>query len=429
MAKMTRRTFLGSSAMAVIVAGMRAQGKVFGANGRVRMGVIGLHGRGGGHMRDCLERQEGVELAAICDPDRQVMEERLAQAKQMSGKTPKTYVDMRELFADATVDAVSVCTPNHWHALAAIWACESGKDVYVEKPLSHNVREGRVLAEVAERTGRIVFHGTQQRSNARVKRDIGLLREGIIGDVVHARGFVYKTTKRQSIGFAPNAEAPGHLDWDIWQGPAQGREYCANYVHYNWHWFWEYGNGEIGNQGVHEMDVAVWGIGKGAPVRVYSTGGRYGWEDQGETPNTQTTCFTYADGTVLTFEVRNLGSYGDGGFGGVGNSLFGTKGYYVRDKGFFDYQNQPIAVDEIEEAEDHRGAFIKAVLSRKPEDVPVTPLEGHISCLHCHLGNIAYRLKRSLEFDPETERFRGDEEANALLTRPYREPFVAAGLA
>ncbi|HOZ45369.1 MAG TPA: Gfo/Idh/MocA family oxidoreductase [Candidatus Hydrogenedentes bacterium] len=431
--EVSRRRFLGSSAAAVVAAGTMAKGKVFGANDKVRICNIGIHGQGGSHINDLLET-EGFEVVALCDVDQRVLDSRVKEVEKKSGKAPKAYRDARDVMADDSIDAITIATPNHWHSLLAIWGCQAGKDVYVEKPLSHNVWEGRQLANAMKKYERIVMHGTQSRSSSRWQRDIKLMRDGIIGRINMAKGFTYKTGNRMSIGVKPNEDPPEGLDWNLWQGPAQEQPFCKNYVHYNWHWFWIYGNGEIGNQGVHQMDVAVWGLGKDGqlPVQAYSSGGRYAWEDQAETPNTQTTTFTYDDGTMMVFEVRNLGSYQEAGQT-TGNHFLGDTGYYVQDQGFFDYRkNEPIPIPDGTEEPPGRSKwenFLNAIKSRKLEDCPCDGNIGHYSAAHCHIGNVAYRLKRSLNFDPKTERFVGDDEANAMLTRAYREPFVVPEIA
>lgn len=425
--KISRRAFLGSGAAAV-VAGTMARSTVFGSNERIKVAIIGLNGQGHWHMKDLIQMDE-VEIVALCDPDSNVLGLRADEAERRTKKRPKTYTDVRDLLAQDDIDAVTIATPNHWHTLAAVWACQAGKDVYVEKPLSHDIWEGRQLTQAAKQYGRIVQHGTQSRSNPTWMRDIRLIHEGFIGDIVNARGICFKTHRRYELPHADPSDPPEYLDWNIWQGPAQERPFTTNYVHYNWHWFWDYGCGETGNHGVHQMDVAVWGLNKGLPVKVFSAGGRYAWKDQAETPNTQATTFTYADGTMMTFEVRNLGSYDEGEMM-IGNSFFGTEGYYLEGKGFFDYMNQPIEVKEpLPESAGRFGNFVKALQSRREEDIPATALQGHLSCTHCHLGNIAYRLGRALEFDPETERFVDDEEANALVRRDYREGFEVPELA
>lgn len=427
---LTRRGFLGASAAAV-VAGTMGRNTVFGANDRIGVCVVGFNGQGSSHIRDVLKK-EGVEIVALCDVDREVLERRAVEVEKATGKRPTLYRDVREVMTDDAVDAVTIATPNHWHSLIAVWACQAGKDVYVEKPLSHSIWEGRQLVAAAKKYGRVVQHGTQSRSDDRLIRDIGLIHQGFIGKVMHSRGYVFKNGNRYAIGHGKPATPPENLDWNLWQGPAQVSDYLVNVdadppkglqVHYNWHWFWNYGNGEIGNQGVHEMDIASWGHNRGLPVYVQSTGGRYGWDDDGETPNTQATAFRFADGSMITFEVRNLGSFHEADAGACGNSFFGETGYYVRGKGFFDYKNEPIPVEQpLPEGGDKWDRFFTTVRTRDMAGNPAPPEAGHPSCVLCHAGNIAYRLGRSLEFDPETETFK-DEDANKMIKRNYREGF------
>jgi predicted dehydrogenase len=434
--KVSRRKFIGASAAAVIVAGTRAKGKVFGANDRIAAACMGIRGRGGSHI-DAFMGSDKSEVVALCDVDQRVLEGRANQVEKKQGAKPKPFVDIRDLLADDSIDVLTIATPNHWHALAAIWACEANKDVYVEKPLSHSLWEGRQLMAAAKKHGRVVMHGTQQRSDSRRIRDMKLLHDGIIGDIVMARGTVYKNGNRYAIGHGQEAPPPAALDYNLWQGPARERAYMVKkedpktglFVPYNWHWFWDYGNGEIGNQGVHEMDVACWAANKGLPVKAYSSGGRYAWDDDGETPNTQSTTFTYADGTMLEFEVRNLGSFPDTGHGSESNSAFGTDGYWTRSGGFFNYKGEPIEVtEEGPPSEGCFGNFLKAVETRKPEDNFAPPEAGRVGCAHIHIGNIAYRLGRSVNFDPQSEQFIGDDEANAMIKRDYRDPFVVKAI-
>ncbi|MDX9972113.1 MAG: Gfo/Idh/MocA family oxidoreductase [FCB group bacterium] len=441
--KISRRKFLGASASAVIVAGMMTKGKVFGANERIRMCCIGINGQGGSHIKALTDKfKDDADVVALCDVDQTVLDKRAAEVKAATGKEPKKYRDMREAFADPDIDAVTIATPNHWHALATIWACQAGKDVYVEKPMAHSFWEGKQVIAAAKKFNRIVQHGTQQRSSERMMRDMKLIHEGFIGDVVHSRGYVYKNGGRHDIGKGKAGDPPEFLDYDLWQGPAQERPWMWReggdaknqpgglWVHYNWHWFWDYGNGESGNQGVHEMDVAVWGMNKGLPTRVYSTGGRYAWADDGETPNTQVIDFTYPDGTILTFEVRNLGSFPEGGKEPCSNSVFGTKGYWVRGEGFYDYKHKSIEVTaEPPKSRGPFGNFADAIRSRKWEDIHGNPEEAFDGCAHIHIGNIAYRLQRALTFDPATSTFPGDEEATKMLKREYRDPFTVPEIA
>jgi predicted dehydrogenase len=440
---MTRRTFLSTSS--AMVAGAAVQRGAFGANEKVGVCVIGINGRGGGHIRaftDCPDS----EVVALCDVDKRVLERGAAALEKATGKRPKTFVDMRDAFADESINAVSIATPNHWHSLAAVWACQAGKDVYVEKPLAHSYWEGQQLIKAAKKYNRIVQHGTQQRSSGTNLRDMKLMHSGtFIGPIVHARGYVYKNGGRIDIGKGKPGTAPDFLDYNLWLGPAKDRPFMVRqggdvdespdedagglFCHYNWHWFWDFGNGESGNQGVHQMDVACWAANKGLPVKVYSTGGRYKWKDDGETPNTQAIDFTYADGTMLTFEVRNLGSFCEGNDANCSNSAFGTDGYWVQGKGFFDYKNKPMAIPaDAQEPPTKEGEcfvnFIKATKSRKWEDIYGNVEEGFVGCAHIHLGNIAYRLGRSLEFDTAKHAFKKADDATAMLKGHYRDPFV-----
>ena len=312
---LTRRSFLAASAATVVAARTASFAAPRDANSRIGVCTIGFNGQGGTHIKDILKMKDEAEYVALCDVDSEVLERGAKFVEEAQGKRPKLYRDIREALADKSIDAVTIATPNHWHSLAAIWACQAGKDVYVEKPLCHNIYEGRQLVEAAKKYGRIVHHGTQNRANSTLIRDMKLIHDGFIGKIVESRGYVYKNGNRKAIGHGKPGPVPTNLDWQLWQGPSRDHEFMVNidrkkpglYVHYDWHWFWEYGNGEIGNQGVHEMDVAVWGHNRGLPVKVYSSGGRFGWKDDGQTPNTQATTFTYADGSILTFRSAQSG--------------------------------------------------------------------------------------------------------------------------
>lgn len=435
----TRRDFMTNSAATILTASAASRFHVLGANDRIGVCIVGFNGQGGAHMREVLAH-DGAEVVALCDVDSRVLEEGVADVKKAQGKSPKAYRDVREVMADDSIDVVTTATPNHWHSLITVWSCQAGKDVYVEKPMAHSPYEGRQCLAAAKKYKRIVQHGTQSRSDARMIRDMGLIHEGFIGKIVHSRGVVYKNGNRRPIGHGAVGPVPEYLDWTLWQGPAKDRPFLVNkdrekpglFVHYDWHWFWEYGNGEIGNQGVHEMDIACWAHNRGKPVKVSSTGGRYAWDDDGQTPNTQATQFTYDDGSLLTFEVRNLGSFWEGGeeAGASTNSVFGEDGYYIRNRGFFDYDNQPIPVEEpLPEEASRFERFFKAVRSGDPKDLPVSVEEAYISCLHCQIGNIAYQIGHTLEFDPLTDHFLNSEKANSMLKRDYRKGFEVPEIA
>jgi len=435
MARIDRRTFIHEStrAMAGAAVGLtilRGQGSAFAANDEIGIAVVGIHGRGQSHM-DAYCGMPGVRVVALCDPDTRLFADRAKKIEQKQGQAPKCYADIRRCLEDPNVDAISIATTNHWHALATIWGCQAGKDVYVEKPASWCVREGRKMVEAAEKYGRVVQVGTQSRSSQTHRDAVARLHAGEIGQVYMARALCYKP--RGSVGFKQPTKVPEGLDFGLWLGPGPQQPYHENLVHYNWHWFWDFGNGDIGNQGAHEMDIARWGLGKTLPVKVFSTGGRFGYQDQGQTPNTQVATFEYDDGTQLVFEVR--GHYTNDEMGvRVGNLFYGSEGYMVSSDGFKAHMGpkgdgppkqglQPKPVGGSG-AGDHFRNFIDAVRSRKREDLNADILEGHLSAAHCHLANISYRLGRALRFDPVKEAFIGDEQADKLLTRPYRKPFA-----
>jgi predicted dehydrogenase len=307
---------------------------------------------------------------------------------------------------------------------------QAGKDVYVEKPCSHNVYEGRKLVQAARHHKRIVQHGTQIRSSKAIREAIQKLEEGVIGEVYMAKGLCYKW--RSSIGRAKEESVPGGVHYDLWLGPAPQRAFTRNRFHYNWHWHWDYGNGDIGNQGVHQMDVARWGLGVGLPKKVQSMGGHFLFDDDQETPNTQIATFSYPDEKkMLVFEVRHWVTNGenltDQGSGAVGNIFYGSEGILIMPS----YSSYKVLLGRKLEpgpsgsaGGDHFANFIDAVRARDATKLHADIEEGHLSSTLCHLANLAYRAGRTLEFDPKTESFNGDKEANALLTREYREPYV-----
>jgi len=402
---------------------------------RVNVAVVGLRGRGREHIEIFGALPES-RVAAVCDIDQAQTERAVQLVEKVQGARPKTYQDLRKLLEDKDIDAVSIATCNHWHALATIWACQAGKDVYVEKPASHNIFEGRKMVEAARRYGRIVQVGMQSRTTAHKIRAIELLRQGAIGKLYMAKGLCFK--RRPSIGRSPDGPVPPGVNYDLWLGPAPMRPFNPNRFHYNWHWFWDTGNGDIGNQGVHEMDICRWGLGKNTlPKTVYSSGGKYVYDDDQETPNTQLATFEYDD-CALVFEVRGLLTGGESsiywdGRNFIGNLFFGSEGFMSVDAwGFQVYlgekrelaQEMKAAEPRIWDTTPHVENFLKAVRSRRHTDLTGDILEGHLSAALCHLANISYRTGRKLAFDPTAERFVGDREANALVSRQYRAPYV-----
>ncbi len=396
---------------------------------KIRVACIGIFGRGKNHI-DSMVGRDGVELVAICDADNSTLSARQREIEKKTGKPVKTYDDMRRIFDDKDIDAVTFATPNHWHALGTIWACQAGKDVYVEKPASHNVWEGRQMIKAARKYNRIVQVGTQSRSSAALREAVQKLRDGAIGEVYMAKGLCYKW--RGTIGKVEPTTPPTSLNYELWTGPADMLPYTKHRHPYNWHWYWNYGNGDIGNQGVHEMDKARWGLGVGMPTEIQAMGNKFMFDDSQETPNTMIATFNYPDQKkMLVFEVRHwmtnpeLGE-GERGENNVGNIFYGSEGYMVMP----DYSTYEIFLGKKAESQgkvskggDHFGNFFDAVRSRKIEDLNCDIEEGHPSAALCHLANISYRLKRTLNFDPASEKFVNDAEADKMLTRPYRPGF------
>ena len=427
MSEVNRRYFLMSSGLAAAAPLTARASSPNGANNRVRVAVIGVKGRGGEHIRGFSAlSKNNVELAALCDVDESVLNQRLSQVEEKSGKKPAAFTDMRKVFDDKSIDAVSFATPNHWHALGTIWACQAGKDVYVEKPACHNIFEGRQMVEAARKYNRVVQHGTQIRSSPAIKEAMQMLRDGVIGDVYMAKGLCYK--RRDTIGKAIEEKVPEGVHYDLWTGPAPLRPFTKNRFHYQWHWQWAYGNGDIGNQGVHQLDVARWGLGVTLPSKVQSMGGHFMFDDDQETPNTQVTAFMYpAEKKLLTFEVRHWDTPVEGTDLKVGVLFLGSKGYmeipsYGQYRIFLGKEAKPAG--SRKEDGDHFANFVDAIRQRKPEILNAPIEEGHRSTVLAHLANISYRLGRTLTFDPKTETFPGDKEANAHLGRKYRSPYV-----
>jgi predicted dehydrogenase len=442
--QVTRRDFLKT--VATTTASARAlsglallpqSARILGANERVRIAVVGLRGRGKDHI-NAFSKLRNVEIAALCDVDESILNERRAQV----GGAPRAVADVRRLLDDQTIDAISIATPNHWHALMAIWACQAGKDVYVEKPCSHNMWEGRQLVRAAEKYRRMVQQGSQLRSTRAAIEAIDHLHKGTFGEIYLARGLCFK--RRNTIGRAAAEPVPRGVDYDFWTGPASLKPFTRNRFHYNWHWIWDTGNGDLGNQGIHQIDAARWGLGVRFPNRVSAVGGHFMFDDDQETPNTLTCAFEFAQPgarrKMIEFEVRHWitndeAGIGRGLFGGrnsIGNIFYGSNGYLAAgNEDDFSYESwvgpDRTAGPRGRSGHDHFSNFIDCVRSRKTADLRAPIEEGHISCALVHLANASYRLGRELRFDPETEQVVGDEEASRLLAgadRGYRPPFV-----
>ncbi len=481
----TRRDFLRESAIiAAASAALAGEAiaepkylptpKKVGANDKLRVAVLGFNGQGLSHIKAYAALPD-TEVAIVCDCDANLAGKGIKAAEAIQKTAPTFEQDLRKVMEDKSIDIVSIAMPNHWHALAAIWAVQHGKDVYVEKPVSHNVFEGRRLVEIARAHNRIVQTGTQSRSNSGMRQAIEYLHSGKLGPIKVAKGLCYKF--RPSIGPKGEGSVPKSVDYDLWCGPAPLKPPQRTRFHYDWHWFWDYGNGDLGNQGIHEMDKARWGLGlKGLCQRVISFGGRLGYTDAGETANTQVSCFDYGDAHII-FEVRGLVTSDpmgkNRGKNFVGNIWYGSEGTMVSSSYdaavVLDVNNQEVT--RFKGGGNHHANFIKAVRSRKQEDLHADIEEGHLSSALCHLANISYRLGTqhalaglnfdspfsclnnevvrlaehlkdnkmevnadlrihlgaNLAFDATHEQFIGAKEANILLSREYRKGFEVPG--
>ncbi len=495
MAKLNRREFIKSSLMAAAGAGLisvlprRACSETLGANDTIRVAIIGLGGdrvrhkqgqkftvRGGkgSHMIQEFRDTPGVRVVALCDPDSYHLQR---DSKQFEGTEPKVecYTDFRKILDRKDIDAVYIATCNHWHGLMTVLACQAGKDVYVEKPVSHNIWEGRKMVEAARKYNRIVQGGTGARSEDANRRAIEYIRQGNLGKIKLARAICYRD--RPSIGkVSGQQQVPATVDYDLWTGPAEMQPVMRESFHYDWHWQWNYGNGEIGDLGAHYLDVARWAIGQSeAPKRVISVGGRMGYVDDGQTPNTLVTFFDYEPAPILW---ENRGLYSKKG-STVSDNYLGLRqnvvvhcenGYVVLGGWAYDKDGKKLKQFEHQGGEGHVENFIKAMRSRKISDLNAEILDGHLSCILSHMGNISHRLGQKaapeqikesiktqsdtaeafdrmqahlaaneidmakdmvvlgpwLDFDCCAEKFTGTmaDKANELLTRKYREPFT-----
>jgi predicted dehydrogenase len=494
MADLTRRSFLEHTlvtAAAGLAAARMAQGAEKSAPedapapsvektpkaDRIRVAIVGLHGRGLAHL-DGYTYNDQVEVVALCDVDTAQFAKAQSKLQERGRAVAKTYQDIRQLLEDKEVQAVSIATPNHWHALAGIWSMQAGKDVYVEKPVSHNISEGRRLEQARVKYDRICQGGTQSRSNKATQEAIKYIHDGNIGKVLLARGLCYK--RRKTISHFDDSQAPQTVAYDTWLGPAPARPFNKNRFLYEWHWNWDYGNGDLGNQGVHQMDIARWALKQDMPTSAVGLGGRFGYQDDGNTPNSLLTLATYGDAKLL-FEVRGLETkaFQDGGQGdkgvSVGDIIYGTEGFVAIGSDYgtaVAYDKAGKLVKKFKGSGSHWANFISAVKSRKQSDLNCPIIEGHYSATACHVGNISYRLgdqesfkeppkivaedtdlaeafKRyeqhltenkvsldqlsesvgpKLTFDPQAENFGSNAKANELTTRDYRAPFVVPAI-
>lgn len=451
MAASSRREFVAKAAVAAAPAVRTAWGQR-SPNSELRLGVVGFRSRGRDHYQ-AFAKIPGVKVAFLCDIDERLFPGAVKEVEELGGNRPETFVDLRKMLERKDLDAISIASPDHWHALQTIWACQAGKDVYVEKPVCHNIREGRKMVEAARKYNRMVQTGLNRRSDKRNRAGVKFVREASFGKAYRAKAVVYRG--RLSVGRVQESSIPQGVNWDLFLGPAPYKPFTLNRFHYGWHNFWDTATAEMGNNGVHALDLVRWAMAKDVhPVKVHSVGGRFVDEDTDqETPNYQSAVFEYADGTLVDIEVTTLPSPPLGG-ALQGEFFYTQKGYISSSRrwaavlGDFAPQTTPDppsgislravnlsfpkieykpgpSIPDLDEPEvSHFQNFIDCVRSRRREDLHCEILDGHMSTALCHLANIAFRTGRKLTFDPAAETFPGDAEANALLGRKYREPYV-----
>ena len=438
----SRREFIKKTAAgsaAVIAGGVlpglsaRSYGRIPGASGRIRVSVMGVNARGLALAMN-FARQEDCDVVHICDVDSRAMERCVEAVSERQAVRPKGFTDFRKSLEDPEIDALVIAAPDHWHAPASLLAMQAGKHVYVEKPCSHNPHEGEMLVEAAARYGRVVQMGNQRRSWPRVMEAIARLQEGVIGRPYFAKAWY--ANNRGSMGTGAETAVPEWLDWELWQGPAPRKPYRDNLVHYNWHWIWHWGTGEALNNGTHTVDIMRWGLGVDYPFRISSNGGRYRYEDDWETPDTQVISMDFREGVTMTWEGRSCNGkeiegtsvgvlfFGEQGSmlipGGDGYTIFDPDGQVV-EKFTGEMEADPMNPVNPAELLDalHIRNFFDGIRQGAPLNAAID--SGHISTLLVQLGNISQRTGRSLEIDPANGHITGDRKAGEYWSRSYEK--------
>jgi predicted dehydrogenase len=429
--KMPRRVFLGECSLAVGgavgVAALAAPAAKGAPADRVNVAVMGIRGRGRG-LALGFSGMPDVRVAYLCDVDERLLGPLAKEIAARQSSEPKLVGDVRRALEDPAVDALVIATPDHWHALATIWACQHGKHVYVEKPASHNLWEGRKMVEAARKYGRVVQVGTQSRSAPHYREVIEYVRSGKLGDVHMAKA--WNSQLRSNIGHKADSGVPAGVDYDTWLGPAPGRPFNANRFHSAWHWNWDYGTGDMGNDGVHDLDIARWGLGVEAPAAIACAGGKWAHDDDQQVPDTQVVTYTFPDSkAILVYEQRLWSPYVQEGYEN-GVAFYGTKGYILAGRSgwkLIGAGNKPQATTPRPFSDEpHRRDFLDRIKSGGRPNADIE--EGHHSAALAHLGNIAYRVGRALTYDGRAETIVHDDEAARLLRRDYRAPFEVPSL-
>jgi predicted dehydrogenase len=447
MSETSRRDFMKKAGVVAAAPAVQTALAQSSPNERVNVAVVGFHSRGMAHIQG-FATLPNVRITALCDVDERLFPNAVAEVERLAGNRPSTEIDMRRLLERKDIDAISLATPDYWHALQTIWACQAGKDVYVEKPVSFTVVEGRRMVEAARKYKRMVQAGTNMRSSPGARAVARMLNEGKMGQVYRATTDFSKP--RASIGQIKESSVPPGVHWDLYLGPSPYRPFTVNRFHYGWHYFWDTAPGEVANIGVHSLDICRWGMGKNVhPVKIHCTGGTFVWDSEQETPNVMLGTLEYADGSLIDWEVSNLYSPTPG----RGTIFYTSEGYVTGGRGWKAVRGKispanrkhPAGIDQTnmnasfpeasyspgpaidasaESRASHFENFITAVRSRKVEDLHCDILEGHLSTTLAQLSTISYRLGRKLVFNPETERFVNDREADRYLSRQYRAPYV-----
>lgn len=411
-----KKSIIGTAGITIGGMGFSAKSyaSIIGANDRFRIAVCGVNGRGKSHIKG-FDGQDNVEVAYLVDPDSKILESRVNELRDTAknSKRVKGVTDVRTVLDDKDIDAISCATPNHWHSQMVIWSAQAKKHCYVEKPASHDIYEGRVALAAAEKYGIVVQHGTQRRSDEKWAKQVADVRSGKYGKMVVSHGFACKP--RNGIGFEPYSNPPPNLDWNLWKGPAVVDRFHKNLVHYNWHWFWPVGNGELNNQGTHQLDVAYWALDKEVenthPKRVMAIGGRFAWGDQAETPNTMFALAEFANGQYVFFNVRNVNH--EGYKKEVTNRFYFEDGGRLSDSGYVSHNGSQARNVEIEKIKQTPGgtfgSFVTACRANDPSMANGDMKDAHYSCTLGHLMNISYRLGEKVPFNAKAGRF-GDNE-------------------
>jgi predicted dehydrogenase len=435
MSRTTRRRFLQASSAAgasFYIGGTKASGRVIGANDRVRIAVIGLNGRGSSHIGG-FGGQKNVEIAYVVDPDEKVLNKRLSQVRgRANGKNCKGHKDLRKALDDKNIDAITVAAPNHWHSLMTIWGAQAGKHVYVEKPMSHDIAEGRVAVEAQKKYGVVVQHGTQRRSDAGIAGLHEALKSGKLPKLKIAYGYCCKP--RGGIGHKKPGDPPANLDWNLWKGPAVIDQYHGNYVHYNWHWFWESGNGDLNNQGTHQLDVAAWAIDDDQvhPTRAMAIGGRFNWDDQGQTPNTMFAMAEYPNGQYVMFNVRNVNHKGykhqvyNEYYLEDGSKITGESNYTIHRPGKAP-ERLKLPKGKVTPG-GNWGAFVAAVRAGDPNMANGNAMAAHRGCVVGHLMNNSYRLGKQVPFNAKAGKFGDNKDASEHFLKLHEITSKGAGV-